>query len=248
LYGDQATPGASTALCNVALYDCLVQGGSGLSGSGKSPAHSGANGLTANDSIVMASNCQFVGGSGGFGASPPFPCAGGFGGDAIRFDGSGSMPAICYLRDGSEQGGMGGSGCGGPAPSGLPLNIHGALVQVFPSAHRELVAPCPVRESTAIALVFRGVPGDRVALVYSTSTRFGLSTPFEGVFLCGTEARSARMGTIPIGGTLNVTLPVPALDPGVEACLRSIQAVFVDGTGLVTLGSPATLVILDSAY
>jgi hypothetical protein len=209
----------------------------------------GANDLSATDSIFMISNCQFIGGSGGSGAA--YGCHGAAGGDGIRFSGTGFLPAECYLRDCSQQGGIGGGGstCGPPGPDGLPLDFSGsALLIPFPAAHRALEAPGLVRENAAIPLVFIGVPGDRVTLFYSRVTRFELSTPFQGVFLFGTAARSARIGTVPAGGILNATLHISDLGTGVEAGLLYMQGMFVPSTGTgITLGSSAIAVVLDSA-
>jgi hypothetical protein len=68
------------------------------------------------------------------------------------------------------------------------------------------------------------------------------------VFLFGSPARSARMGTIPATGTLNTTLHVDALGPGVEACTRYVQAIFVDRTDVATLGSPAIIEVVGSGF
>jgi hypothetical protein len=246
-----ATSGVDASSSNVALYDCLVQGGAGLGSFLPYSAGAGGNGLSAIDSTVMTSNSQFIGGQGGNGGY--YACNGESGGDGIRFHGSTTAPAICYLRDCGERAGVGGSlfpnGNCHDGENGLPLDFTGAAVFAqFPAVYRALQGPGVVHENTEIPLVFSGVPGDRVSVYYSNATQFELSVPFQGVFLFGTPARSARMGTIPATGTLNTTLHVDALGPGVEACTRYVQAIFVDRTDVATLGSPAIIEVVGSGF
>jgi hypothetical protein len=252
VYGHaDATGGVEASSSNVAVYDCLAQGGSGLGSFLPYSAGAGANGLSASDSTVMTSNSQFIGGQGGYGGY--YACNGEQGGDGIRLDGSTPAPAIWYLRDCGERAGVGGSlfpnGNCHDGDNGLPLDVTGfAVVAQFPAVHRALRAPGLVHENTEIQLVFSGVPGDRVSLYSSSSTQFELSEPLQGVFLFGSPARSVRMGTIPATGTLNTTLHIDALGPGVEASTRYVQAIFVDRTDVATLGSPAVIEVVGSGF
>lgn len=248
------TPGLDVDHSTIALYDCTVGGGPGASGF--LGAAGGGAGLQAANSFVFASHVAFTGGNGGNGGCsncgviPGCPTGGGGGGNGILVQDFGSPPSSIVLLDCTAQGGANGApGCGFPSTgSGAPISVPAGRLTQLAGAHRELDCPALARENTTAQLMFRGQSGDRVILVSTAVTRFEYIAPFRGVSLYGLSSRRFAAGTIPASGMLTMPLSIPDLGPGVQDRKRYLQGVFIDTNGAVTLGSPAVLVLLDSAF
>lgn len=98
------------------------------------------------------------------------------------------------------------------------------------------------------ALTFQGVPGDTVYLSLWSDPGFTYIPGYRGVLLQRAPLiRRIRLGVVPASGVLGATIALPALPPGEEAKTSFLQSYFVDPTNSVTLGSPAVVVVLDSA-
>lgn len=234
---------------SVALYDCTVHGGPGASGTSIYPGMPGGAGLLATGS-VFASNTTFTGGDGGNGgchncAGTPCPTGGGQGASGIQV-----MSGTVRLLDVTATGGVSGTpGCGNPGGGQSAAAITGTVTQLT-GLHRELDGPFVAREGQTPVLVFRGQPGDVVLLGAAEASRFVFSDVWNGVSL----VRLARpplleqVGTIPPSGTLTKAWLVPDLGTGVQSRALFLQAWHVEPGGTATLGSPATIELLDAAY
>ena len=245
----------------VALYDCDVDGGLGEDGEDQLGISGGAGGFGCflqEGAFLFSSGTTFRGAHGGDGSSA-FACTddpagdGGDGGDGI-----GSLGGVhVALLDCTTVAGAAGAGgtdtCGpggspGLAGSAIDLGASSTLDQL-PGSARRLVMPTPVRESTPIALTLTGVPGEVVYLTMWTDTRFLYSPAMSGTLLEKAPLiRRVRLGVIPATGTLIKNVALPDLGPGVQGKTYFFQAYFLGPANAVTLGSPAFVVELDSAF
>jgi hypothetical protein len=110
-----------------------------------------------------------------------------------------------------------------------------------------MLAPRVTREQQVARIEFLGEPGDHVRLLSSTTPRFVASDPLRGV--CHLEPeRTSDAGTLGPDGRLVIGWPVPEQGAGVEERRVHLQAIFTDALGVTTLGTPATVVVLDAAF
>ncbi len=242
-----------------ALYDCTLVGGRGQDGYDGSGAFGGDGGdgcdLSLNASL-FASGTTFQGRDGGRGSNETdcFDLAGdgGNGGDGIRSTG----PVLVGFFDCVKVAGAGGTGGAGgscgpdglPGAAGVPQSLTGT-VDVFGGSARQLVMPTPVRESTSIPITLRGEPGETAYLGMWGGARYLYSTTLSGVLLGKAPLiRRVNLGTIPASGVLDKHVALPDLGAGVQGKTYFFQAYFVGAGNVVTLGSPAFVVELDSAF
>jgi hypothetical protein len=92
------------------------------------------------------------------------------------------------------------------------------------------------------------VPGDQVQVYVARTPDFVLDEPFRGVNLTAQppHARILRFGTIPASGRLDTHIVLP--DLGLDAKTYFLQSVFMSVSGQWFLGSPVTLIDLDSSF
>ncbi len=253
----------------VALYDSNLTGGNGQNAHfinavfSEVPAGEGGAGLEAEGaSTIFLGHCTLRGGNGGNGrglACVHLPCglaptAGADGGCGVRAH-SGASALVFDCTSSGGTGGLGGSGgqccpqtVWPPGADGMTGGAACGTTSTILGSSAVLIAPHVVREQTPLALSVTGTPGDRVMLAVSTGTRWAFDPALSGVRLFGPSSRRIALGTIPGGGTLSTSLPIPALPPGVGAQNYYLQIVVQTGTGPFRLGSPAWLPILDSMY
>jgi len=270
LFGTVGGPGARVSNSSAAFYDCNLLGGNGSSGywpSGGFPQSGGGGrpGLYGANSTIFLSGSTSTGGTGGQGLSaglpPPqcfspyvYPTMGGPGGPAIELWSGG----LARVRDSALVGGTGGvggvdpcnnaAGDGASGPSyvsylGAPPNY-----TAIPSAARRLVAPALARVSMAAPLSFYGIPGDRVYLLSKANAAHNWHASLGATLLVQSPFRRNFLGLVPIGGRLDVLLPIPALPAGVLEDHRHLQCVLVDAGGVGHGGSNALLTLLDPSY
>jgi hypothetical protein len=107
-----------------------------------------------------------------------------------------------------------------------------------------------VREAQAIQLDFQGVPGDLAYLLFHTAFDPTYVGPCQGTILPSLTSGLIVIfvGAVDATGALGVSVPAPALGPGVESLVAATQANLVspDVACHVTTGS--VLVLLDSAF
>ena len=112
------------------------------------------------------------------------------------------------------------------------------------------LAPNPVRESTSLAITLNGVPGDRVAIIFSPTTTSVFNAQWNGqqMFPLPAQARFQILGFVPPSGTFVYNLGLSDLGPGVQSKTFFAQTLF-DGTGGERLlGTAMPLLVLDSAF
>ena len=118
------------------------------------------------------------------------------------------------------------------------------------SPPRRLLTPNLIRENVAAVLTFQGQAGDRVGLFVTGGTQSLFVPTWEGMLLVRARFPHLAMlvGTLPPSGSMNLSLALGPLPPGVESQVFHMQAVFVDTQGQRRLGSPGSVVVLDSSF
>jgi hypothetical protein len=256
----------------VAMYDCTLDGGDGGHGyqsNGYDDSGDGGRGgagyTFVDDGFAFASGTHVRGGNGGDGGDGSGTCFpayfggdGGPGGHGILVVGSAPPSHAIEVLDDTPIGGSGGAGghgivafcdtTGSPGPSGSAIVAPAGTVDHISGAARTFSAPAVVRENSPFSIEFHGRPGDVVWVYLGQGPTFAYNAPFHGVNLTTIPpiARPVRLGVIPSSGALTLQRSMP--DFGVPSTTRFMQAVFKAPAGSRWLASPATLVVLDSAY
>lgn len=239
-YGGDCLQGLNS---RVALYGCSLRGGRGASSTAACGGF-GAGGYAgfggdACDLIScpqsFAASCTFQGGDGGdsFFDLPP-----GVGAWLIT---SGTLTAL-------DSSFLSGHDAAGGTSVGVRID-GGATFSTLPGLGRTLTTNRVLREGSQLRLEFTGQPGDVVELTFAESGRFQSSPALRGVSLLRTSKPTPvlQAGVVDASGTLHVTWPIDELGTGVQARRLFLQAVFRDTSGVTTLSTPATVVLLDSA-
>lgn len=247
-------PGLVVSGSRVALGGCTAVGGYGghalcMSG-GPRPGAAAVNIVAGGEVWLLATTCS--GGAGGEGWF--IGNAGGAGGPGVALDSSATM----HTLGSNLSGGAGGSahwvGPQGPGPNGAPgvsvSSAVGAVVVNHAGAGRVFEASTVVRASTSRSFTFGGVAGDRVALYASRFGDWNYDALVNWVRSVGTAtaARIVRHGSVPGSGVLNVTVPVGALAPGIDATWVQMQSVHRDLGGALFFGPPRFTVIVDPSF
>ena len=234
----------------LAVFDSVALGGHGqdLDGSwlDANPAGSGAR---LSDSKFFASGSTFVGGDGG--DSFITLSFGGDGGHGISLDGVQGSSGV-FLET-QAIGGMHGYGVPGfiscvDGCPGQPIwTGAGSTETTLPQAAASMQLVSPATEATPLPISFSGTPGDDVFLFISTIADLGKPHPWIGELAVGLPLlRRLKMGKLDGAGQLTVALPLPAVPTG-EALNLFVQALSVDASGNAVLGTPRTIVVLDSS-
>lgn len=257
-------PGVGLNVLNshVAVYDSQLTGGDGTSAWYFStatiiPAQAGEAGCRVEGaSTLFASGSSFAGGRGGAGAGGN--CFSFLGGSPGGAGGIGLWvvgPASVTLLDCPRSGGSGGAGGPGKASCGVLPGATGSagastvgVATVLPGQRRMFSCPTVVRELNNLAFTFHGQPGDLVWTGRATDTAWGFSPALLGVRLVSSVLGRTFHGAIPASGTLTVSVPMPALPPGVQSQVHHYQALFRSVPGQSYLSSAQVVVLLDASF
>lgn len=238
----------------IALDACSIRGGEqGLVCNGYSDGGNGGHGCVLTSSFLFAAKSELRGGD-GTNTNVGLAFAGSGGNGLVAVDTATAVHVldsqlIAGMRGTNYNCGLCGTCCWGDdgAPYSIPA---GSSIDFLPGTGRTLSAASVARESTALALTIGGVAGDIVALRIDRRPAFAFDPGQFGTSLVAapTPARWLILGTVPSSSVLNATLPllsIPASDPGRTFYLQTLHT---DVNGQHRLGSPLTLVVLDSAY
>jgi hypothetical protein len=230
---------------SAAVYDCTLEGGHGADGVPPpwlTDGGEGGDGCHSDSSELFASHTTFRGGHGGDCAYGLGATTAGGGGDGLIILGGG----IARLVSPTAIGGPAGQDPWGTSP-GQPL-AGGPIITLPVTFRSTMISPDPIRESTTLTITVSGQPGDKVGLALTpfTSSMFNAAWNGQQLFPAGTPF--LRFGTIPTSGTLVQHMPIADLGPGVASRTYQMQALFSGTDGHRVLGTPVSLLVLDSAY
>lgn len=234
--GGTGGEGLEVSSSSVAAYDSSFTGGEG--GKGGWGGLGGDGILTRGAGQLVLSGAASVGGKGGVG----FDWLYGPGGDGgMGLDTS----STTYLLGGSFSGGPGGGSVLFPDGS-AGVSIQGATT-AWAGAPRSLQVGSPAHEGSTLKLTFHGQPGDYVLLFVSISQSFQLYPAYQGVALIGTP-KVFPAGQCDASGALQITVPVPPLNPSYEAAVLAAQPAFISTAAEIVAGPFGHAVLLDAAF
>lgn len=245
----------------VALFECMVRGGTGPSevqipGS----AGGGEPGLLVDSSSVFLSGCSLFGGSGNDGNDfiTCQDCSGGDAAPAVRVEGeSSSVEAVSSTLTAGLAGGPDGPGgfCSGVictrGERATPTVVLGGTFQSEPSATpRSLVSDSPIRDGETIVETYSGEPGDLVVAVFSLGQSPAVFLPdVVGPGFIANPAFFLTIGVLGASGQATFQLVNSGiLDPGFSGIPLFKQAVHADAGGDLWIGSPSVLLLLNPPF
>jgi hypothetical protein len=258
LYGTTfAGAGLSVIASQVTLFDSSLVGGRGLFGNlTQWEGGSGGAAYESRDTTLFASNVHFQGGDGGDGQQSGIPCGqgfGGYGGNALLLHSSGDLARlVSSLEIPGVEGDSYRSFCiyvpGMPAAA--RVSNGGTFVDLPVSARSMAVQVNPLHEGDSIVATLVGQPGESVALIVSATTSAQFNPTWNGnqMFPLLATTRFLVAGTVPAGGTLTYSVPLPDLGPGVDARSFFIQPLFGTSANQRVLGTAVPVLALDSAF
>ena len=197
----------------------------------------GGTGLSVLNSTVFVTGGRLVGGKGGLGSTAGGSCIpAGAGGPAIRVDGVSSVELLgVALEPGA--GGPGGPGCP-DGPEGPEVDLISGTAVVIPDAAPVLRLDSPGVGGDLGNLTIQSQPGDLTWLVLSPD--FG--QPMSLAAFLGTAAVEPPVilvpfGVVPDSGTINASVLLPELGPGVHLSFFGQVAAVRGATALVASAS-----------
>ena len=225
-------PGITVQSSTVHMYEVETKG-STPSGLGSSK---GGAGVLVVDSFLFASGSTFLGGCGQSGDSFPFCASGGDGGVGLAESNS-----VVHLLEVKLEGGAGGPGglCA-PGSPGLPFS--GFFSLVAGNARDYTITAVASGGSTA-AIHYEGVSGDLVLSVIALDLAPLFLVQHAGTLVVAIPPILITHG-IASGGTLDTTVPLPPLPPGLEALPIYAQGAAISPVGAAVLAAPSQLTIL----
>jgi hypothetical protein len=236
LYDTQTSGGAASVECTPGFNnDCRGSGG--------------GDGAFVANGFLFAAHSQFTGGN----AGPPDGCGeigctgtcmGGLGGSGILLEKTSSTALL--LSDSFHPGAAGPPGAGGTEGPGM--NVNGVGATTLPGRARVMAIPNPVRELTTVPIRINGQPGDAVYLFTSMQTSFRYVPNYEGVQIPQHPPAPTFLGMIGATGVLTTQITFPDLGPGAQEQNFYLQCAHQDVQGHWTLGTPASLIVLDQAF
>ncbi len=256
--GLQAVPGSTGMVVidsNVALYECLVVGGNGVTG-GYPPSFTlfssaGGIGIHVTEGDVLVAGSVVRGGAGGNGVAPTgFPCIpAASGGDGIRLSG----PKSYSVRiDSTVTGGTVGvehPSCPSSASNGIDVKVLAGSAGTINELLRSCSIASPTRMGQSTMLELSGVPGELCAILFSLNSHGVYQANLSGTLVPRLPLQIAILGALPGSGTLGMSVPLPAaMPPGVGGFDVYLQVIVAGQSGNGVLGSPTALTVLDAAF
>ncbi len=247
--GTDATEGLVSIDSELALYDCTITGGKGVTSAPPGVLYDGTageNGARIEGGFLFASGTTITGGAGGDGATDATGACtnGGDGGVGLVTDGNEPEVVLLDTTVAGGSGGLAGDATCGDGMNGAPIVLLAGELATPPGEARGLVAWSPALESQPSLLAYAGEPGDFVVLAAGAAPDFAYWPALAGVRLTAPFAFAAQ-GTADALGALNVVLPPTGLAALVPSATFYLQPIFLDTAGALWLGAPSSMVVLD---
>jgi hypothetical protein len=225
-------PGLLISSSTVHAYETQAQGNHSLTTGGK-----GGDGSVVENSFLFASGGSFKGGQGADASTSSCSGSPGPGGDGLVTSGSSSVYMLgTFLWMGSPGMSCEGGGSAGEFWSGIPP------IQVAGYPRDYAISSLAVGGSTA-SVTYDGEAGDVVFSLVALG-----ADPLFLLDLAGTLVTTIPPILVPHGpadafGDLAVTVPLPALPPGIEAFSVYVQGAAISAVGAAVLAAPSHLTI-----
>jgi hypothetical protein len=210
---------------------------------------SGAQIKNGDSALKVFSGTVCVGGLGGDGAKAGTLClAPGDGGDGIQVVAGGNVHVAGLLGTGDLPG-TGAAGCGQVGEVGNLLDAvpPGELPTWLPGNPVTLTATRVARENEKVTISISGAIDQQVRVLVGFEPKFSYEPEHSGVAVVE-PALVIDPGPLSVTGEATFHGRVPELGPGVESMLVYLQVQSTNEAGLVTLGMPSVVLLLDSQF
>jgi hypothetical protein len=190
-----------------------------------------------------------VGGVGGDGAKPGAFClAPGDGGDGIQVVAGGNVHVAGLLGTGNLPG-VGAPGCGQVGEQGSLLDAvsPGELPSWLPGNPVSLSATRVARENESVTVTISGALDQQVRVLVGFAPKFSYEPKLSGVAVVE-PALVLDPGPLSLTGEATFKGRVPELGPGVQSMFVYLQVQSTNQAGLVTLGMPSVVLLLDAQF
>jgi len=190
-----------------------------------------------------------VGGVGGDGAAPGGFClAPGDGGDGIQVVAGGNVHVAGLLGTGNLPG-VGAPGCSQVGELGNLLDAvpPAELPTWLPGNPVTLTATRVARENEAVTITISGALDQQVRVLVGFEPTFSYQPELSGVAVVE-PALVLDPGPLSVTGEATFKGRVPELGPGVESMFVFLQVQSTNAAGLVTLGMPSIVLLLDAQF
>lgn len=241
----------------VFAYDCAFAGGAGAPATAFNPfidpplpGQDGAPAITLTGGELFASGGTLTGGAGGSDGAGGGACIGaGNGAPGILFTTGSNVVRVLGSALAGGSGGAANPGCtaGTAGPATEPAT---GLVFALSEAARGLELSPYVREGQSATVTATGQAGDLVKLLFA-ALHSGVYAPgLQGALLPGLPIGIAILGTLPPGGSLELSLPIApgTLPAGCEGVTIFAQGLVAGQGGLGVLSSPTALTLVQAGF
>lgn len=256
-YGGDGARALAADTSGIALHDCTLRGGRGASWTNTCPLPHGygyAGAGAAAMSVVgcpqtVLSGSTLVGGDTGCDVAIPIIACNGIG---VGLE-VGSQSTVGALGA-TIQHGVFRTPCvcpSGPTCPGtcVDVRVNGGIYAQVSGVGVRLVAPRVVREQNICRIDVFGTPGAPVELIVSDRTERRILGGTYGVSLVRSRGATTiqQAGTLGANGQLTIAWPIPDLPGGAVSQRFFVQPRSESQSGQPQLGTPATIVLLDSS-
>jgi hypothetical protein len=224
------------------VYASTVQGGPGNTAFG-APPNDGATAVHVSGGSAWIDASALLGGAGGF-PDPFSPCQpAGNGGAALVLDGANPLVT---LRASTLSGGPAGDGGGCPDGNpGVPSVVLAGTLATSPGAAHGMSVAQPIREGQLVDVVFSGLPGELVFLLFNAYPGPHVFPGIPGAIQPGFPAFLVNLGLTDGAGQKHLTLTLGDIGNGGVPLWE--QALFFGLAEGFALSNPRAVLHLDAA-
>jgi len=252
----EGNPAMSVFAGELAVFGGFLSGGdslkAGFYGGLPFDGQDGGSGVqikNGDSALKVFSGSICVGGVGGDGANPGGFClAPGDGGDGIQVVAGGNVHVAGLLGTGDLPG-VGAPGCGQVGELGNLLDAvpPGELPTWLPGNPVSLTATRVARENEAVTITLSGVVDQEVRVLVGFEPKFSYQPRLSGVAVVE-PVLVLDPGPVSVTGEVTFKGRVPELGPGVQSMFVYLQVQSTNHAGIVTLGMPSVVLLLDAQF
>ncbi|MCZ6596759.1 MAG: hypothetical protein O7B99_03895 [Planctomycetota bacterium] len=249
--GTQATRAIHAIDSEVALYQCEIEGGKGVSsdpfvGLTIADGKPGEAAIVLDGGFLFASGTTIRGGSGGDGVVDATGCtSGGAGGVGLMLEGTMPKAVLLDTAIAGGSGGVAGAGVCSPGGGGASSIVLSGQIDQLAGSARWMESYSPIPAGWGTLLTYHGEPGDLVFLMAGWDAQFLWDPSLSGVWLGLPLTIPFFHGQIPADGVLLKVVPPPFLLSSDKFLRFTLQPAFIATDGSAWLGAAASVVVLD---